>query len=389
VPSYFRDNTLVEASPDGWLYQTSSYIDYTIFEGAISLSFAVLSDTDQLLAVCPLYLSPFSEQPVIKFSHQILNRAARFLVGRALFQTQFFEIVTGYSGPVLDPSYHFKARNRLLREVYLYIDRLALRHRCEDLQVRLCNIAPSQLTPYRPGFNPLWLHGICDPYVIPSRLTVILDLSRDEAELKRDLDEDCRSEISKAERVGVTFREGTKDDLPLFHAIHRESWNRTMGHHQSYQHFELMRQYMGYERFRLFFAEHAGKAVSAILLHLYKKNVFYWGGCSLKEAQAVKANNFLLFSAVKWAKAQGCSFFEIGIFQSFPGDNLKEYTVGQYKAQFSKNYLEVYEGRKNYTRRAEKTEYTNRLRLLGLRARASSTQKSTSDAITLGGRING
>jgi hypothetical protein len=78
----------------------------------------------------------------------------------------------------------------------------------------------------------------------------------------------------------------------------------------------------------------------------------------------VKANNFLLYEAIKWAKDQGYKSFCVGLFESYPGHNLKEYTVGQYKAQFSNRHFDALEGRRILSKKALRLDYIERKQLL-------------------------
>jgi lipid II:glycine glycyltransferase (peptidoglycan interpeptide bridge formation enzyme) len=184
----------------------------------------------------------------------------------------------------------------------------------------------------------------------------MLDLSKSEQELRKDMDEDCRSEINKAERNAITFCPDS-DNIREYHYIHKVSWNRTFGSHLPLKHFEDMVSYLEKDKVKLFFAQYKERNVSAILLHIYKDSAFYWGACSLEEGLKVRVNNYLLWSTILWAKSKGYKWFEIGLFQPYPGSNYKEYSVGQYKAQFSNNYYPALEGKKNYTRKALRCEY--------------------------------
>lgn len=98
-----------------------------------------------------------------------------------------------------------------------------------------------------------------------------------------------------------------------------------------------------------FFVQHGGVDAAAVLLHTYKDTAYYYGGASVESAQNLGVNNFALFNAMLWARANGARWFVVGIFDSHSfGSNAKEYSVGQYKAQFSKSYYPALEARKIY-----------------------------------------
>jgi lipid II:glycine glycyltransferase (peptidoglycan interpeptide bridge formation enzyme) len=109
-------------------------------------------------------------------------------------------------------------------------------------------------------------------------------------------------------------------------------------------------------------AEYQGKAVSGMLIHIFKDGVLYWGGCSLFEALKLRPNNFLLWSVIKWAKNSGYKWFEVGQFQTYPWRNIKEYNIGRYKSQFGEDYLVPFEGVKYYTVKSEIVKCVKRIR---------------------------
>jgi len=347
---------LVEKSPDGWLYQTSSYIDYATRSGNKSFSFAVFSDNNEMIGLCPLYFGDqfsYSNNIILKY---IQAGSKKFLqpVLDILNLWTYKTLYTGFSGPVISTELGEKGRKKTLKFLFGHIDKLAQKNKAEALEVRLTDLSLSNLPPLRKARNPLWEFGIAEHLFYPSRSCVILDLEKNEEKLLSEMDKDCRAEIRQAERNGLKVRQGSsKKDLKLFHQIHIPSWNRTGMHPQAFEHYDEMWKHLGGEKtIKLFFAEQEGKAVSAVLLHTFKDGVFYWGGCSLPEALKLKANNYLLWSAAKWAKSAGYKWFEIGIFDSFKGSNHKEYSVGQYKAQFTNEYFIPFEAQKVYTKKA-------------------------------------
>jgi len=349
---------LVEKSPDGWLYHTSHYIDYVCRGGNESFSFAVFSDNDELVGLCPLYFGDqftYSKNTLLMYFQTGCKKFFQPILSFLNFWTCNI-LHTGFSGPVVSPELGDKGRKKTLKFIFNHIDKIAEKNKAEALEVRMTDLSPSNLPPIRKDRNPLWEMGVAEHLSFPPLLCVMLNLQKNETELLSEMDKDCRAEIKQAERNGIKIREGlNKKDLKLFHDIHIPSWQRTGMHPQAFEHYDEMWKYLeGNKTIKLFFAEKNGKAVSAVLLHVYKDGVFYWGGCSLPEALKLKANNFLLWSAVKWAKSKEYKWFEIGLFSSFKGADSKEHSVGQYKAQFSNDYLMPFEGQKIYTKKAAK-----------------------------------
>jgi len=360
-------DALVEASGDGWLYQTHGHVVWAGLR-LEQLSFAVYTDSGQLKAVMPLYLqfgTPHMRYPALDFVVRGINYLCARTINRRPLSLR--RLITGYAGPVLAPDLGAKGRRKLWRLIFTHVDQIAAQKRADILEVRLTDIAQANMPPMRPAANPLWEVGVYEPMTVPPRLFVPLDLLKSEEELRLGMDQDCRNEVSRAQREGVLTREGVENELPLYHAIHASSWARTGARPQSLQHYQEMYRYLGGDRIKIFFAEYQGKPVAAVMLHLFKDSAFYWGGCSYPDAQKVKANNLLLFSAVLWAKRAGLKRFGIGLFDCAPGANMKEYTVGKYKAQFSADWFEALEGARYYTSRGLRDASERRRQVLRAR----------------------
>jgi len=201
---------LVDKSPDGWLYQTSSYIDYASRNGNKSVSFAVFSDNNEMVGLCPLY---FGDQFAFSKNIILLYLQAGF---KKFFQPllDFFNLwtynvlYTGFSGPVVSPALGEKGRKKTLKFIYKHIDKIAKENKAEALEVRLTDLSSSNLPPMRKDRNPLWEMGIAEHLFFPPRSCVILDLNKSEESLLSEMDKDCRAEIRQAERNGLKVLEG-------------------------------------------------------------------------------------------------------------------------------------------------------------------------------------
>ena len=342
---------LVETSPDGWLYQTSGYIDWAVREGNKSVSFGVLTDTGDLKAAVPLYLAhaaPFRAGKISRYFHKASGRLTR--AAGVASPLGLRKLISGYSGPVLAADLGGKGRRKMWREIMAGIDLLAAKHRADTLELRLTDVAPGNLPPLRPEANPLWSAGAYEHLSVPPRLFAAIDLTRSEEELRAGLDGDCRNELVRAEKAGILCRPGSCAELGLYHSIHEASWKRTGAAPHALSHFSGMCRCLGGDaRLKLFFAESGRAPVAAVLLHAFKESVFYYGGCSLPDGMKLKANNLLLFSAVLWARQAGYKWFGVGLFECSPGRDAKEYSVGKYKTQFTRTYFEAFEGAKYYT----------------------------------------
>jgi len=314
---------------------------------------------------------------LLKLPVMILNRILMILFKRSIFSLS--KLSTGFTGPASLETLSDKGRKKIWRVIFDHIDEVACNHHIDVLEVRLTDIAPQYLPPVRKEHNPLWSVGIYDHYVIPPRLTVLLDLRKSEDQLLKDMDEDCRSEIKQAIKNGLTYYVGDYDDLGTYHKIHHATWTRTGLRPNSLSYLQYMwKQIEGHSK--LLFAEYQGKTQAAVMIHTYKNGVVYWGGCSLESALKLRVNNYLLWSAVQWARSQGYAWFDIGLFQLTPGLNKKEYTVGRYKSQFCKTYYQAFEGKKCYTKKAAKNETAKKITVMK-QAVKNDIQKTSGEGV--------
>lgn len=335
---------LIVDSPDGWLYQTSAWINYACRWGSDSRSFAVLSGAKQLVGIFPLYREDLVIRKIIRLKR----------------------LYTGMSGPVLGAAIAPKSRQKLWKAMFGHVDDIAARERVDLLQVRLTTLAPSYLPPHRHDVNPLFYVGCVSPLSFGAEigtvqpLTRMMYLDKPEQQLLMEMDTDCRAAVRQAERKGLCFVEGESTAaLKTYFDLHQESWSRTGLVPHPYRYFEDMSDSLrSTDSLKLFFAVYEGRTVAAIMIHVFKEGAFYWGGCSSGDSLTLRPNNFLLWNVVRWAKNRGCRFFEIGQFYPHPTASLKEYNVGKFKTQFGRDELVPYEGQKIYR--------TNKFLMIGI-----------------------
>lgn len=344
-------NDFVESSPEAWLYSTSSYIDYAVKEGNVNISFALVTDSGEVQSICPLFLykdfSP-SDNIFLHFIQRAINKILRIIKIPRLFTTNYFS--TGYSGIALKNGISRRNKKKNIKEIISVIDMLSIKYKASFCEIRNVDIAPSN-DDYISLYTSLFSAGMHVSGHYPVRLFSRIDLSLSEKEIWSGIDEDCRAEINKAKRENVLIEIDPVNSLDRFYDIHCISWDRTMGHHHPKERF-INESKVFDNNVHYFIASHSNKDVAAIIIHTFKGAVFYWSGCSLLEGQKVKPNNYLLYSAIMWAKEQGLRWFGVGIFDSSCGHNEKEYKVGQYKAQFSTLHHPVAEFKKFYTKKA-------------------------------------
>lgn len=144
------------------------------------------------------------------------------------------------------------------------------------------------------------------------RNTIVIDLARSEDEILAAMNQGTRRKIRLAQRAGVTIRPGTIADLPALYDLYRVTGERDQF---------LIRPPAYYEQaWRVFIeaglahpliAEADGQPIAHVILFHFGRKCWYFYGASA-DAQRDKMPNYLLqWEALRWAKAQGYSQYDM------------------------------------------------------------------------------
>jgi lipid II:glycine glycyltransferase (peptidoglycan interpeptide bridge formation enzyme) len=155
------------------------------------------------------------------------------------------------------------------------------------------------------GFRPSWLQ------VAPTA-TVVLDLKPSLEVLLAQMKRQTRQNIRRSEREGLTVREGSAADLPVFLALHRATGRRQKFEPYPERYFGVLWRILQPAGFvRLFMAEYQGQPVSALLVVPFGETVIAkllgWSG--LHGAQ--RPNEAVFWAAIQWAKTAGYCQFDL------------------------------------------------------------------------------
>ncbi len=189
-----------------------------------------------------------------------------------------------------------------------------------------------------------WRPGTCHQ----TQTTMHLDLTRDLDAILAQMKPKWRYNIRLSARKGVSVREGTAADLPLFFqllqvtsardhfAIHSLAYYRAA--------FDLLREHA-----RLLIAEFRGEPLAAIFVTAFAGQAIYLYGASSNEHRDVMPNHALHWEAIQWALKRGCSLYDLwgiadqGLYQfkqGFGGEVVHH--IGAYDKVFSPARFALY-----------------------------------------------
>ena len=181
--------------------------------------------------------------------------------------------------------------------------------------------------------------------------TLRVDLRKSEEELRSELRRTTRNNIRKAAEEGVTVVcDDSRDGWSAFQQLQREMSDRKNTGYLALSYMErLSRMWLRSGVGGTFlFAIYQGRPVAAGLVIRWRDTVFYEAAASTRAFPKIPTSYLLAWELLRWAKAQGCSTFDLGGYSMLarPGESL--WGVNQFKRGFVPNtpptrYVAVHE----------------------------------------------
>ena len=142
--------------------------------------------------------------------------------------------------------------------------------------------------------------------------TVLVDLVPDEETILAAMKSKTRYNIRLAVRRGVTVRLGTVDDLPLFYQLYSETSQRDGFLIRPYAYYQdAWGRFLEAGRAQLFLAEHEGDTLAGLILFIFGQTAWYMYGASSDQKRELMPNHLLQWEAMRWARAQGCTVYDM------------------------------------------------------------------------------
>jgi lipid II:glycine glycyltransferase (peptidoglycan interpeptide bridge formation enzyme) len=142
--------------------------------------------------------------------------------------------------------------------------------------------------------------------------TLVLDIGGNEEEILARMHKKTRYNIRLALRKGVTVRQGTAADLPIFYALYRETCRRNGVNLHDISYFST---FFGPEDkhagFSLFFTELDGVPLSAMFLTKSANRATYLYGASSSTMRNSMSTYALQWNAILQARRWGCTQYDL------------------------------------------------------------------------------
>jgi lipid II:glycine glycyltransferase (peptidoglycan interpeptide bridge formation enzyme) len=137
---------------------------------------------------------------------------------------------------------------------------------------------------------------------------------RDDDQLLKGFNQLWRRNIKKADKLGVTVRQGDESDLPAFHALYLETAGRDHFTGRPLSYFRQMWTAMRAEdpdRIRLYLAEHEDDLVAATTMVRVGQHAWYSYGASSTAKREVRGSNAVQWAMLRDAKAAGATVYDL------------------------------------------------------------------------------
>lgn len=205
-------------------------------------------------------------------------------------------------GPILENYDNFHE----LFHLFAFLRRLARREKCSFVRVSplMLNTPENKEALKDLGFRKAPIH-------MHSELNWILDTTKSEAELLKDMRKTTRYSINKAEKDGVEIIKSDRlEDVKVFNEIYQATVNR-----QHFTPFSLSYLESEFESFRkdgkalLFFGKYNGEIISAAMIIFSNGGAYYHQGASLLKYPKITASYLLQWEIIKETRRRGLEFY--------------------------------------------------------------------------------
>jgi peptidoglycan pentaglycine glycine transferase (the first glycine) len=160
--------------------------------------------------------------------------------------------------------------------------------------------------------------------------TIHIDLSADEETILARMKPKWRYNIRLAERKGVTVRQGSAADLPAIQRLMEVTGQRDGFEVHSAAYYALATELFVPEGLASWWlAEAAGELLAAIAVFALGRGAWYMWGASGDAGRNLMPNHALQWAAISWAKARGCTIYDLWGVPDEVGENPQAYAESE------------------------------------------------------------
>ncbi len=176
---------------------------------------------------------------------------------------------------------------------------------------------------------------------IQPRYVFRLDIkNKTEDELFKNLHQKTRYNIRLARKKGVVVKEGTREDLKIFHKIMIETGARDGFIIRPLEYFEKMYDELGPEHMKLLLAYHDDKVISGVIPIMYGNKTWYLYGASSNSYRNLMPNYLLQWEMIKIALDRKDDVYDLRGVSGVVDENHPQYGLYRFKKGFGAEFTE-------------------------------------------------
>lgn len=150
------------------------------------------------------------------------------------------------------------------------------------------------------------------PQRVQPLTTIVVDLTGDEDAILARMKQKWRYNIRLSARKGVTVREGSLADLPAIQRLMDATGARDgFSVHNAAYHRRATELFVPAELMTWLLAEHEGELLAAIAVFALGRTAYYMWGASADDGRNVMPNHAVQWAAMRWARARGCTAYDL------------------------------------------------------------------------------
>ena len=145
-----------------------------------------------------------------------------------------------------------------------------------------------------------------------TKYTFILDLTKSEEELLKNMHPKTRYNIRVAQKHNVKVVEDNSNEaFEEYLKLAKETTKRQKFYAHSENYHRLMWETLDGKIAHLFLANYREKVLTAWIVFIYGDTIYYPYGASSSEHREVMASNLMMWEVIKWAKRKGLKEFDM------------------------------------------------------------------------------
>ena len=144
------------------------------------------------------------------------------------------------------------------------------------------------------------------------RRTVLVDLGPDEAAILGAMKSKTRYNVRLAARKGVSVRQGSADDVEVYNRLAATTGARNrFGVRSPAYHRAALDLFAPHGQVAMFLAEYEGEPLAGLVAFCLGRTAWYFYGASSDAHRNLMAPYAVQWAAMRWAKAQGCTTYDL------------------------------------------------------------------------------